>query len=228
MRTKDDSPLVPVSNPPLGHKLARHLRREILTGELRQDSHLVESSLAELYGVSRGPVRDALKQLERDGLVYPARQGYRVAALTAADIREIYSIRFMIERSGIENTVGTDEPWQELEQIVEAMRSAAQRGDQSQYTRLDLAFHRTFCEVGGGKRLKAIWELFEPTLTTLFELNPHPAQTLVDHAEEHAQILASLQEGTSDWLPILENHLHRAQERFLKDLASETVSPAAL
>lgn len=200
---------------PLGAQLAQQLRIEILSGQLAQDEHLVEAQLAKAYGVSRGPVRDAIKELERDGLVYSARQGFRVAQLTPGDVEEIYTIRLMIERTAIEATLGTGETWEPLEAIVGRMREAAARGDQQQFARLDLSFHRTFLELGGGKRLQAVWKLFEPTLIALFSINPHPVENLINHAEEHAKICASLQAGDDQWRQMLNEHLARARRRLL-------------
>lgn len=207
----------PLAAQPLGARLAQQLRIEILSGKLRQDEHLVELQLAEAYGVSRGPVRDAIKELERDGLVYSARQGYRVAQLTSADVEEIYAIRLMVERTAIEATLGTGQSWERLEVLVEQMRAAAAKGDQDSYIRADIAFHRSFVETGGGKRLQAVWRLFEPTLTALFTINPHPVENMVGHAEEHAEICKSLQAGDDAWRGLLDAHLSRARRRFLAE-----------
>lgn len=200
---------------PLGARLAQQLRLQILSGRYDQDHHLVETRIAADYNVSRGPVRDAFRELERDGLVYPARQGYRVTQLTADDVDEMYTIRGMIEHTAIESALRHQQSWAPLEHIVEAMREAAAGGDQDEFTRLDLAFHRTFCELGGGRRLQAVWKLFEPTLTALFQINPHPAENLVNHAEEHAALWKSLQKNDDAWQQLLSRHLERARSRFL-------------
>lgn len=215
-----------LGTPLLGSQVAHHLRLAILSGELGEDHHLVEAHLAESYGVSRGPVRDALKDLEKDGLIYSARQGYRVCALNVKDIEEIYAIRFMIERTAIEATLGTGEQWTELEGICTTMLKAAELGDQKEFATQDLAFHRNFCEVGGGKRLRAMWTLFEPTLSALFELNPSPRGDLVASAEEHATLCRSLQEGTEEWRSILENHLNVLPLRFANTVGVQEQRPS--
>lgn len=204
--------------PPLGSQLAHELRRDILRGGLARDEHLVEAQVAHQYGVSRGPVREALKELERDGLVYSARQGYRVAELTAADVEEIYAIRFMTESMGIEAAQAAGHDWTELNVLAHQLKTAAQQDDQWEFSQRDMAFHRHLCEAGGGKRLQVIWKLVEPTLIALFEVNRHPAEDLDASAEEHLSICTSLQNGSDEWRAILKSHLDGACERFLRAL----------
>lgn len=208
----------PLTSSPLGSRLARRLRLQILSGELPPHSHLVESRLAEQYGVSRGPVRDALKGLEHEGLTYPARQGYRVAEITRQDVDEIFSIRHMIERTAIESGLAGGADWEPLDAAAEQMRAAAARADQPAFAEADLQFHRTVLQLGGGKRSQAVWNLFEPTLAALFTLNPHPGENLTNSAADHARLPAMLRAGDDAWRPWLEQHLDGARLRFLQTM----------
>lgn len=215
--------MVLVGTPLLGSQLAHHLRRGILSGELEPDAHLKEVRVAETYGVSRGPVREALRELERDGMVYSASQGYRVSALTRADIEEVYSIRFMVESMGIEAAQAAGVDWGRLTSLARELLVAAQEGDQERFATLDMEFHRHFCEVGGGKRLQTIWGTVEPTLRALFEINPLPAEGLVASAEEHLLLCRYLEAGSGQWRGILKKHLDGAGERFLYSLEQRSI-----
>ncbi|GAB3848190.1 GntR family transcriptional regulator [Nesterenkonia populi] len=208
----------PLTSSPLGARLARRLRLQVLSGELPPHSHLVESRLAEQHGVSRGPVRDALKELEHEGLAYPARQGYRVATITRRDVDEIFSIRHMIERTAVESGLIADADWLPLEDAAGRMREAAARGEQAAFAEADLQFHRTVLQIGGGKRSQAVWNLFEPTLAALFTLNPQPGENLVRSAEDHASLPAMLRAGDETWRSWLHCHLEGARLRFLETM----------
>lgn len=78
----------------LSHALGLHvlssLRRLIITGEIATGTHLIEAQLSESYAVSRGPVHDALKKLETEGLVESRRHGVFISGLSVDDIEELY------------------------------------------------------------------------------------------------------------------------------------------
>ena len=76
----------PKRAPALGEQLAEVLRDQIIRRGLQPGTHLVEDALAAQYDVSRGPVRDALRQLESQGLVEARRRGYFVIGLTQEEI----------------------------------------------------------------------------------------------------------------------------------------------
>ena len=82
---------------PLGERVYAALRQLLRAGRIPPGQPLQEAALAEQLGVSRTPVREALRQLESDGLVVPDGRGYTVPALTRRDVEEIYALRFLIE-----------------------------------------------------------------------------------------------------------------------------------
>ncbi|WP_146340002.1 GntR family transcriptional regulator [Nesterenkonia sp. NBAIMH1] len=218
-------PAALLASPPLGARLARQLRLQVLAGDLPPHAHLVESRLAQQYGVSRGPVRDALKELEHEGIIYSARQGHRVAQIARQDVDEIFAIRHMAERTAIESGLAAEADWAPLEQRAAEMKAAALRGDQPAFAEADLNFHRSVLQIGGGKRLQAVWHLFEPTLAALFTLNPHPGENLAVSAEDHAALPRMLQTGDDRWRLWLEQHLESARLRFLDTVPAPDTTP---
>jgi len=87
----------------LSDEVAERLRRAILNGQFAPDEPLRESQLAESMGVSRGPVREALGQLEREGLVINRSNGRSfVARLSQDDLEEVYSLRRVLEQLAVE------------------------------------------------------------------------------------------------------------------------------
>ena len=82
------------------------LRTDILTGELGPGDQVVQELLAERYGVSRVPLREALKTLESEGqVVYYPHRGYFVAELSVADLMEVYRLRSLLEAEAIRHAV---------------------------------------------------------------------------------------------------------------------------
>jgi len=146
----------------LSDDVASQLRQAILDGRLAPGQRIVERDIAEAMGTSRGPVRDALKLLENEGLVvrYPHR-GTFVTRLTLEDAEEIYSLRQALEILAVEYIIERASPEQldELDELIGAMESLIERGyTQYEATDLDLEFHDAVYRISGHRRLMAAWE----------------------------------------------------------------------
>ena len=105
----------PVHRPPLGEQLLDQVRALIVRGELESGTHLVEGWMAERFGVSRGPVRDALRQLELEGLVETRRRGVFVRGLSEDDIVELYAVRGALEGRAIRDVIARRESVLDIE-----------------------------------------------------------------------------------------------------------------
>lgn len=113
-------------------ELADILQAEIIHGRLTPETRLTEEEIALRYGVSRSPVREALRHLEADGLVVrAARRGIWVAPLSLRDLDEIYACRVSLE--GLAAEQASKSPNMQLKerllQLLPAMRNAAEKGD---------------------------------------------------------------------------------------------------
>ena len=137
--------LSPTIKRSLAEEVAERLRNAILNGQLEPEEPLREAALSELMGVSRGPVREALNHLEREGLVMvtPTGRTY-VARLSRTDFDEVFSLRRALERLAIEYACqrATPEDIAAVQAVVDAMASAIDRGiDEKEAAELDLQFH---------------------------------------------------------------------------------------
>jgi DNA-binding GntR family transcriptional regulator len=146
----------------LSDHVAEQLRKAIINDQLKPGQHIVEREIAEAMQTSRGPVRDALMLLEKEGLVirYPHR-GTFVTELSLEDAEEIYTLRQAIESLAVEYVVrrATPEELDGLDEQVKEMATMVQEGyDLGGATELDLEFHRTLCRISGHKRLLEAWE----------------------------------------------------------------------
>lgn len=124
--------------------VARHIRKAILEGRLRPGEKLIQEELAKSLGISRQPVREALRRLEAEGLVvHQPRRGVFVREYTPADMREIYMLRRLLEGEAGRLAAVHMEPaqWLQLEQINEQMAEAAAAADGDRFVELNHTFH---------------------------------------------------------------------------------------
>jgi GntR family transcriptional regulator, gluconate operon transcriptional repressor len=145
----------------LWESIADMLRDEILDGRLPAGARLVETELAERFGVSRGPVRDALAELARAGLAVDLpRRGTFVSSLTEADLEEVYVIRRAIEEAAVRLAIAraTDGDVAEMQAALDEVERAYAGGDLAAAWDADMAFHRIYCRLSGNGRLLALFD----------------------------------------------------------------------
>lgn len=130
---------------------------DIINGKYEPGDSLVETKLAEELGVSRTPVREAIRQLELEGLVtYIPNKGVYVTGISEQDIKDIYTIRSLVEGLAVKWAIERIQPKQleELEEIVELMEYYTVKGDMEQVTKLDTRFHDVIYDACNSKVLK--------------------------------------------------------------------------
>ena len=142
-------------------QIADRLRHEVLSGQLAAGVPLRETQLAERFGVSRGPIRDALLQLTQEGLLtYQPNVGVKVGNGPDESLRNlILVLRRKIERNAVETGFErfTPEHVRHWESLLEQLRIACEQGDMPTLVEADMAIHRSILEAAGGDDLVAIW-----------------------------------------------------------------------
>jgi len=129
---------------PLRDIVFKTLREAIVTGELKPGERLMEIKLANEMGVSRTPVREAIRKLEQEGLVrLTARKGAEVAPINAKDLKEVLEIRKALEGLACQMACqhATEEQIQDLSRINQDIEEAIGDGDIERIARLDALFH---------------------------------------------------------------------------------------
>ncbi|HEY7381386.1 MAG TPA: GntR family transcriptional regulator [Gaiella sp.] len=213
----------PVRGQPLWESVLERLRAAILAGELRPGEKLVEADLAERLGTSRGPIREAVRELVREGLVveFP-RRGNVVSTLTARDLAEVYAVREALEVAVarlVGDKVGED-ALAELESLLDEFELGA--GDYLANSVHDLAFHRALVALAGNSRMTAINEqMLRQTahlLRSAAEATP-ALQTPIRPAA-HRDIVAALRARDPDAArAAIAAHYRYAEERLFPGLA---------
>lgn len=125
-------------------KIFNILRQQILDGKYLPGDNLIETKLAEELGVSRTPIREAIRQLELEGLVDSIpNKGVIVRGITEKDIVDIYTIRELLEGLAARWAVDkiTDEELEELKDIYDLMEFYTKKGDIEQIAKLNTRFH---------------------------------------------------------------------------------------
>lgn len=206
----------PIEQAALGTHVAHQLRYGVITGQLAPGQRLVEHVLAEQFGVSRGPIRDALRELAGEGLLESRRRGFFVVGLREYDIEELYELRESLESLALRRTAvrATAADWESLERALDGMRDAAGRHDAAEFAVADLAFHSQFYELSGHRRLLSVWEHYLPTFTALFQVTTAEDADLHPSMQSHAEILRLLRAGdVPAALSELSEHLLGASNR---------------
>lgn len=188
----------PVNRQSTAEMIADRLREAIMRGNLAPGAQLGEADLATRFGVSRGPVREALQRLLTEGLLYSIRnRGIFVIELTIDDVVDIYRARTAIEggalalildgRRSIADTA--------LEPSVTAMRVCAENGDAAGVSDADQAFHEALVDSAGSPRLvRAARSLLIETRMCLGALQTaYP--DLREQVQEHVELRDAIGSG---------------------------------
>lgn len=203
------------------------LRDMILSGEMAPGSRVFESDLAERFSVSRGPVREALRLLETDGLVIRhGRRGTFIAPISRRDVDEIYSLRLVIETLATERATSSQNEAlaRKLEGHLEAMREALRENDHGSVVRSDVAFHSAIYVAADHDRLLTIWRSLESPLRLLMGLTSVRGTRDYDTTVQgHSAILEAVRRGsTKDAIDAGRQHLeegHAIARRYVDQTA---------
>ena len=203
----------------LSDYVAERLRQAILVGQFEPNQRLVEQDIAESVKTSRGPIRDALKILENEGLV--TRQTHRgafVAELNPDDMHEIFSLRKALESLAIQYLIekATEEQIDELEKIVQSMEVMSLKDyGQAEATDLDMDFHHTLCKISGHKRVLTAWEALSGQIRIVLWKHRlvHPTDLRDRSVPWHAGIVEALRERNKEKaVDLLNVHLAASME----------------
>lgn len=132
------------------------LRDQIISGQIPTGSKLVEREVADLLGISRAPARDALMQLEKEGLVISKSDARYVIELTERDIRELHAVRLVLERLAVELATRNTNPRNRAAQLatLKLMAEAITNRDRAAFARADVEGHTLIWEQADNIHLK--------------------------------------------------------------------------
>lgn len=183
---------------PLRDLVFENLREAILSGELLPGQRLMEIQLAEKLGVSRTPVREAIRKLELEGFVVMLpRKGAYVADISIKEIIEVLEVRAILE--GLAANLATDRMSDEdINKLEEIVNSTNEKLTTEELLKKDVEFHECIFKASNNKKLHSIitslWEQVYRFRVTYIS-NQESISTII---EEHKQILSAIKSRNSN------------------------------
>lgn len=201
-------------------QVAGVLRELIIAGRLTAGTHVREGPIAAQLGVSRNTLREATNILVGQGLMRrEIHRGAYVSELDADDVRDLYTVRRLVEVSAARELAANGRDLQRLEEAVDALDEAAASGDVRRVLDADLKCHQVMVELIGSDRLGSLFDGVEAetrlcmTLVTASDVDP------VALLDDHRVILTALAGGRADdAVEVLVRHLDAGERGLLSRL----------
>ena len=186
-------------HPSLHDRVKQALAQAILSGRLRPGERIIEERLAAEFGVSRNPVREAIRALAAEGLVeVSARRGASVASLSEQEARETVEVRALLEGHNARLAARRRDAdmLQVIQGVLDNGAAAVAAGRLGELPELNRQFHRALAEAGQNRVLGEVLERLRTRTVRLFA--PEEPERQQRFWEEHAGILQAILEGDED------------------------------
>lgn len=206
----------PITTAALYQEVAERLRQRIFAHELAPGSWVDEQALATHFGISRTPLREALKVLAAEGLVtLKPRRGCYVTEIFERDLDDIFPLLSLLEgRCALEATAKLDRAGSKrLESLHKALEERAAKGDLDGFFEVNQAFHRTLQELAGNRWLAHIIDDLRKVLKLARHHSLLRAGRLKQSLQEHRELMAALRAGKAERAQdLMRQHLARGHE----------------
>ena len=201
------------------------LKHAIITGEIPAGERIVETDYAERLHISRTPLREALRKLERDGLVeYVLRRGVVVRAFTIADVEEIYTIRNALEMLTLPAIIrnATAEDVASLKERLREMDEVMAHGDIETLSPMARAFHSQLTALCRQNRILRVIEGQDEFITRFSAMAIRQENRRSQAHEEHYKLVEYVEKRDLEHLEkLMRKHIERSKENCLDALAAQ-------
>lgn len=203
-----------LQQPSLVELAADSLRRRILGGDLKPGERLKEEQLTEELGISRPPLREAMRLLEQEGLITKLpRHGAQVVSLTAHDIWELLTLRQSLEVLALTLAMPvSEEGLAEPRQLLADMETCAKDNSRAGMVDAGFQFHLSLVGLAGHSRISAVYRSLQAQLQLCMAVNTEAShEPLPDNVVRHRQLFAAIATGDLALaLAALNDHGHGA------------------
>ena len=213
MNVTDKSPFaynLAANRKTLTEEVVELIRSAILGGHYSGNQQITESRISEEFNISRGPVREALRELVASGLVvHHANRGYFLREFTIDDIEEICLVRIALEKLAVKLAVkrATDDELAELAETIKNMGTGVR--DMQRASMDDYQFHFKICQLAKLQRLQDMWSLMaDQTCLAIAGINQSFDDSAPGFVGEHREILDALRERKAGKaMKLIEKHI---------------------
>jgi DNA-binding GntR family transcriptional regulator len=215
----------------LRERIVEFIKDAVISGTLKPGERVPESEIAERFGISRTPIREAFRQLESEGfLMMTPRKGAVVSPITDKDVREFYAIKSLLEGYAAEKACVelTDKELKKLQDLNAEMAKNEEKGNVKNFFKLDNQFHEVFIKGSRNEKLCALInqlvEQFERFRITALSL-PGRMQNSV---AQHKEIIEAIEDKNTDLVSTLVRANAESNcEVLVRELQRESAEAAA-
>jgi DNA-binding GntR family transcriptional regulator len=206
---------------PLYQQAYKELKKLIVTGKLQPGEKVIMSKLAEQYEISRTPLREALRQLQSEGLIIQEQSTMKIVELNKKDFLELYQTRLVLEKEVVNSIADLipDEGFAKMEALLEESKVAMEQGDPFKILELNTQFHELLLSYCPNHRMIQLLNHVR-SLLLIYRANINKkAKNNKEILKEHKEVLAALKaRNKEEAVKRIENHLLNDQTRGLEDL----------
>ena len=177
---------------PLRELVCEHIREAIINGTFAPGERLMEIQMADEMGVSRTPVREAIRKLEMEGFVVMIpRRGTYVSNMSIKDINDVYEIRISLDTlaAGLAAERISDEELEELQCLLVKVGNAIEENDMAKVVEADIEFHDVLYKASRNERLRNIINNLREQITVIRGVSMRYPGRLKDTQEEHRRLV---------------------------------------
>jgi len=211
-----------LENKPIREIAYETLKQAIIAGEISTGARIVETEYADLMHISRTPLREALRKLERDGLVeYVPRRGVMVRAFTIADVEEIYTIRNALEMLTLPAIIhnATEEDIRALREKLSQMDILEEQNDIDRLSPLARTFHAEMTRISRLNRILRVIEGQDEYITRFSALSIAKESRRHAAQREHHQLVELVEKkDLASFELLVRKHIERSKETCLAAL----------
>lgn len=215
---------------PLGESVAEDITRIILAGEIRPGDKVNEVEIARRLGVSRGPVREACRQLREAGLLTgQAFRGCFVRSFTQREVEEIYVLRSLLETTAVSKVaeLGSSAELSSLAKALDTFETAALANSRERSIEADVAFHAAICEAARNERITTTFVKLATELRLMQLMIPSSPDDLKAAAADHRALFKALFDRRPDRaVSKAVEHLQDERDTILQYLNPHGAAPA--
>jgi len=202
---------------PLSTDLFFKIKEDILSGRLKSNQKLTEQTICDKYKVSRTPVREALLQLEMEGLIENVpNRGAFVLGLSSQDVEDIYTLRKLYEVQAVKWAISriTEDEMDELEETFEFMEFYTMKNDLSKMLNINIAFHQMIYRASHNRMLRHLLSSYQVYLKHHKKTSVDPVLYLNEVLDEHRQIFQAFRDGDIEaGIRAMEKHMDNSKKR---------------